>query len=301
MIYTVTMNPAVDYTVLVPQLVLGEVNRTEREAYFFGGKGINVSIVLHNLGIESVASGFVAGFTGQFIRQGLHSLGIKSDFIELTPGMTRINVKIKSDKETDINGIGPRVDQDSVNTLLKKMETLKDGDCLVLAGAVPKNLGTGIYSNLINSIKAGNVYVIVDATEDYLLNTLKHKPFLVKPNRAELGQLFGKEIHTDSDIVFYAKKLQKMGARNVLVSIGDKGAVLVTENNRVICRDAPKGQVKNTVGAGDSLTAGFIAGYMHSADFDYALRYGLAAGSATAFSETLATKEKIEQVLNGFE
>ncbi len=301
MIYTVTMNPAVDYTVLVPQLALGEVNRTEREAYFFGGKGINVSIVLHNLGIESIALGFISGFTGQFIRQGMQSLGIKNDFIELSSGMTRINVKIKSDKETDINGIGPSVDRDSVAALLNKTKAMKDGDCLVLAGAVPKNLDTKIYSDVINSITAKDIYVIVDATEDYLLNTLKHKPFMVKPNRAELGQLFGKEIHTDSDIVFYANKLQKMGARNVLVSIGNKGAVLVTENNRIICRDAPKGQVINTVGAGDSLTAGFIAGYMHSADFDYALRYGLAAGSATAFSETLATKEKIEQVLNGFE
>ena len=301
MIYTVTMNPAVDYTVKIPQLVLGEVNRTEKEAYFFGGKGVNVSIVLHNLGIKSIALGFVAGFTGQFIRQGIYSLGIKNEFIELPFGMTRINIKIKSDKETDINSIGPMIPEDSVDLLFKKMDKLKDGDYLVLAGAVPKNLDTEIYSDIIRHIKAKNIHIVVDAVKDYLLNTLKHNPFLVKPNRTELGQLFDKEINTETDIVIYAKKLQQLGAKNVLVSIGDKGAVLVTEDNQVICHDAPKGIVKNTVGAGDSLTAGFIAGYMQTKDFEYALRYGLAAGSATAFSETLASKIEIEQVLNNFE
>jgi len=301
LIYTVTMNPAVDYTVKIPQLVLGEVNRTEKEAYFFGGKGVNVSIVLHNLGIKSIALGFVAGFTGQFIRQGIYSLGIKNEFIELPFGMTRINIKIKSDKETDINSIGPMIPEDSVDLLFKKMDKLKDGDYLVLAGAVPKNLDTEIYSDIIRHIKAKNIHIVVDAVKDYLLNTLKHNPFLVKPNRTELGQLFDKEINTETDIVIYAKKLQQLGAKNVLVSIGDKGAVLVTEDNQVICHDAPKGIVKNTVGAGDSLTAGFIAGYMQTKDFEYALRYGLAAGSATAFSETLASKIEIEQVLNNFE
>lgn len=301
MIYTVTMNPAVDYTVKIPQLVLGEVNRTEKEAYFFGGKGVNVSIVLHNLGIKSIALGFVSGFTGQFIRQGIYSLGIKNEFIELPFGMTRINIKIKSDKETDINSIGPMIPEDSVDLLFKKMDKLKDGDYLVLAGAVPKNLDTEIYSDIIRHIKAKNIHIVVDAVKDYLLNTLKHNPFLVKPNRTELGQLFDKEINTETDIVIYAKKLQQLGAKNVLVSIGDKGAVLVTEDNQVICHDAPKGIVKNTVGAGDSLTAGFIAGYMQTKDFEYALRYGLAAGSATAFSETLASKIEIEQVLNNFE
>ena len=301
MIYTVTMNPAVDYTVKIPQLVLGEVNRTEKEAYFFGGKGVNVSIVLHNLGIKSIALGFVAGFTGQFIRQGIYSLGIKNEFIELPFGMTRINIKIKSDKETDINSIGPMIPEDSVDLLFKKMDKLKDGDYLVLAGAVPKNLDTEIYSDIIRHIKAKNIHIVVDAVKDYLLNTLKHNPFLVKPNRTELGQLFDKEINTETDIVIYAKKLQQLGAKNVLVSIGDKGAVLVTEDNQVICHDAPKGIVKNTVGAGDSLTAGFIAGYMQTKDFEYALRYGLAAGSATAFSETLASKIEIELVLNNFE
>jgi len=295
------MNPAVDYTVKIPQLVLGEVNRTEKEAYFFGGKGVNVSIVLHNLGIKSIALGFVAGFTGQFIRQGIYSLGIKNEFIELPFGMTRINIKIKSDKETDINSIGPMIPEDSVDLLFKKMDKLKDGDYLVLAGAVPKNLDTEIYSDIIRHIKAKNIHIVVDAVKDYLLNTLKHNPFLVKPNRTELGQLFDKEINTETDIVIYAKKLQQLGAKNVLVSIGDKGAVLVTEDNQVICHDAPKGIVKNTVGAGDSLTAGFIAGYMQTKDFEYALRYGLAAGSATAFSETLASKIEIEQVLNNFE
>jgi len=300
LIYTVTMNPAVDYTVKIPELVLGKVNRTEKEAYFFGGKGVNVSIVLHNLGIKSIALGFVAGFTGQFVRQGIYSLGIKNEFIEIPSGMTRINVKIKSDKETDINSIGPAIPQDSVELLFKKMEKLKDGDYLVLAGAVPKNLDAEIYSDIIRHIKARNIHVIVDAVKEYLLNTLKHNPFLVKPNRTELGQLFDREIHTEADIVFYAKKLQEMGARNVLVSIGDKGAVLVTENSKVICHDAPKGEVKNTVGAGDSLTAGFIAGYMQKKDLEYALRYGLSAGSATAFSETLATKDEIEKILNSY-
>ncbi|MDD4543018.1 MAG: 1-phosphofructokinase [Clostridia bacterium] len=301
MIYTVTINPAVDYTIKIPELVLGKVNRSEKEEYFFGGKGVNVSIVLHNLGIKSIALGFIAGFTGQFVRQGIYSLGIKNDFIDLPSGMTRINVKIKADKETDINAVGPVIPKDSIELLCKKIEKVKDNDFLVLAGAVPNNVDEQIYSDLLSHLKAKNVHVIIDATRNYLINALKHKPFLVKPNRAELGQLFNKEIHTDADIVLYAKKLQEMGARNVLVSIGDKGAVLVTENDDVICNDAPKGITKNTVGAGDSLTAGFIAGYMEKKDFRYALKYGLASGSATAFSDTLASKNEIEQILKTIE
>lgn len=298
MIYTVTINPAVDYTIRIPQLALGEVNRIQKEEYFFGGKGINVSVVLHNLGIESVALGFIAGFTGQFVREGMNAIGIENDFIELPAGMTRINVKIKDEIETDINGSGPNLPDASISKLLKKIQKIKKDDFLVIAGAVPKEVKEDIYSDIIGSLKADNVYVVVDATKNYLLNTLKHKPFLVKPNSTELGELFGKEIHTDTDIITHAKKLQDMGARNVLVSIGDKGGVLVTEDGQVFCNDAPKGKVENTVGAGDSMTAGFLAGYMEKHDYEYALRYGLAAGSATAFSERLASGDEIRNLLN---
>jgi 1-phosphofructokinase len=298
LIYTVTVNPAVDYTVLVQDLIPGKVNKSQKEAIFLGGKGINVSIVLKNLGIISTALGFTAGFTGQAIEDGVSALGIKTDFIRLRSGMNRINVKIRSAEETDINGHGPDIPDDAIDELLVKTEKVDNGDVLILSGSIPDKCPNDLYERIMERICRKNVKVIVDATKDLLLNTLKYKPFLIKPNEHELGDIFCRTIETDEDIEFYARELQKKGACNVLVSLGQKGAVLLAENGEVYKQAAPLGAVINSVGAGDSMVAGFIAGYLDRNEYMYALKMGVAAGSASAFSLDLADKETICALLN---
>lgn len=296
MIYTVTLNPAIDYVIKVDNFETGVVNRTKQENMFFGGKGINVSNVLKTLGVDSVALGFIAGFTGKAIKEGLEVKGLKTDFVEVD-GLSRINVKMKSDLETEINGMGPQIGIDQVNQLLKKLDGLKDGDILILSGSISGNMIDDMYEKIMMYVNTKDVLVVVDATNNLLMNCLKHKPFLIKPNNHELAEIFNVEIKNKEDVVEYAKKLQAMGAKNVLVSMAGDGAVLVDQNHQVHLTPAPQGQVKNSVGAGDSMVAGFIAGYLQTNDFSKALKQAIATGSATAFSEDLATKEKIDELL----
>lgn len=296
MIYTVTFNPALDYVVRMDHLELGAVNRSNEEAVFYGGKGINVSTVLKNLGVDSVALGFVAGFTGQAIADGVKAQGVEADFITLKEGMSRINVKIKAGEETEINGQGPKIGKEDLDCMFKKISQIKDGDCLVLAGTIPATLPSDIYESIMESIQDKKVDIVVDATKDLLLNVLKYHPFLIKPNNHELGELFGVTLQSDEDITKYAKKLQELGARNVLVSMAKDGSLLVTETGEVYRMGVPKGKVVNSVGAGDSMVAGFIASYMKDHNYLDALKFGTATGSATAFSEGLASKEKVEEL-----
>lgn len=296
MIYTVTFNPALDYVVHVGKLTLGEVNRTSKEAVYYGGKGINVSWVLSNLGVENVALGFLAGFTGQAMEEGLINQGIRTDFIHLANGMTRINVKLKSEEETEINGTGPKIEEADVSALYKKLDRLKLGDILVLAGSIPVCLPDDIYERITERLAIRGIQVVVDATKDLLKNVLKFHPFLIKPNSIELGEMFGVTLKTEEEIVTYAKKLQALGARNVLISRAGDGAILVDEYGRVYTIGVPKGTVKNSVGAGDSMVAGFLAGYLESGSYEEALKMGTAAGSATAFSEGLAEKELVMEL-----
>lgn len=296
MIYTITFNPALDYIMVVPSCRNGEVNRTESEKIMAGGKGINVSIVLNNMGVENTALGFISGFTGGAIENILADMNCKTDFIKLDNGFSRINVKIKSDTETEINGQGPDISDDAVKKLYEKLDSLNDGDTLVLAGSIPSSLSDSIYCEIMDYLKDKKLNIVVDATKDLLVNVLKYKPFLVKPNNHEIGEIFGVELKTRSEVVPYAKKMQKMGAKNVLVSMASEGAVFVGENGEVYESEAPKGKLVNSTGAGDSMVAGFLAGYMEKQDFMYALKMGLSAGSASAFSENLATKEEILNV-----
>lgn len=298
MIYTVTFNPAIDYVMNVPGLVPGEVNRSKEEYVFFGGKGINVSLVLRELGRDSTALGFIAGFTGDAIRRGVEDAGVKSDFIRLENGLSRINVKIKASTETDLNGKGPDISEKDLQSLFEKLDTLKDGDILVLAGSIPPDLPENIYETILARLSDKNITFVVDATGDLLKNVLVYKPFLIKPNHHELGEIFGKTLKNTDEIAHYAKKMQKMGARNVLVSMAANGALLVDETGRVHIIGTAKGKAVNSVGAGDSMVAGFLAGYLEKNDYSYALALGSAAGSATAFSEGLANKELIFQLLN---
>ena len=279
MIYTVTFNPAIDYVIKVDNLTLGQVNRTTREYIFCGGKGINVSHLLANLGVDSVGLGFIAGFTGDVIESGAKELGFKPDFIRVREGMTRINVKVKSNEESEINGLGPVIHDDELEQMFKKLDELEDGDILVLAGSIPATLPSDVYERIMGRLQGKDIRIVVDATKDLLLNVLKYHPFLIK---------------TNDEIVEYAKKLQEKGARNVLVSMAGDGAILITEEGEVHVTPCPKGEVKNSVGAGDSMVAGFITGYLRSnGDYNEALKMGTAAGSATAFSEDVATGEKI--------
>lgn len=298
MIYTVTFNPAIDYVMNVPGLVPGEVNRSKEEYVFFGGKGINVSLVLRELGRDSTALGFIAGFTGDAIRRGVEDAGVKSDFIRLENGLSRINVKIKASTETDLNGKGPDISEKDLQSLFEKLDTLKDGDILVLAGSIPPDLPENIYETILARLSDKNITFVVDATGDLLKNVLVYKPFLIKPNHHELGEIFGKTLKNTDEIAHYAKTMQKMGARNVLVSMAANGALLVDETGRVHIIGTAKGKAVNSVGAGDSMVAGFLAGYLEKNDYSYALALGSAAGSATAFSEGLANKELIFQLLN---
>ncbi|MDU4938506.1 MAG: 1-phosphofructokinase [Clostridium sp.] len=298
MIYTVTFNPSLDYVVKVNDLKLGRVNRTEEEDVYPGGKGINVSIVLKNLGYDSSALGFIAGFTGDEIERRVLEFGCKSDFIKLNDGLSRINVKIKSNEESEVNGGGPHINEEALNSLYKKLDNLQDGDILVLAGSIPKSLPEDIYEKIMERLQKKEIKIIVDATKDLLVNVLKFKPFLIKPNNHELGEIFNVELRTDEEIIEYAKKLQDKGARNVLISMAGDGAIFLSESGEIIKSGVPKGKVKNSVGAGDSMVAGFIAGYLKNYNFKEAFKMGVATGSATAFSEGLATKDEILKLLN---
>ena len=296
MIYTVTFNPAIDYVVKTDKMKSGEVNRANEEKMYFGGKGINVSLVLRELGIKSRAFGFIAGFTGEAIENGLASQGIDTGFVRLKNGFSRINVKIKSDEETELNGRGPDIPDDAVKELFEKLEMIKDGDTLVLAGSIPPSLPSDIYEKILAHLEDRKIKTVVDATKDLLLNVLKYHPFLVKPNNHELGEMFGVKLETVEQIAEYAEKLRDMGARNVLVSMAGDGAILLDENGKIHACGVCKGTVKNSVGAGDSMVAGFIAG-AEKGDYEYALKLGTACGGATAFSEGLAKKDDIFRLL----
>lgn len=296
MVYTVTFNPAIDYVVHTGEMKLGATNRSEKEEMYFGGKGINVSIVLRELGIDSKALGFTAGFTGEAIENGLSEMGIDADFVRLKNGNSRINVKIKSTEETELNGQGPDIDEAAINALFAKLEKLSDGDTLILAGSIPSSLPSDIYEKILERLSGRNIKTVVDATKDLLLNVLKYKPFLVKPNNHELGEMFGVELKTDEEIEKYARKLQEMGAVNVLISMAGDGAMLIDEYGKMHRCGVCKGTVKNSVGAGDSMVAGFTAGSLKG-DYEYALKLGTAAGGATAFSDGLAKKAKIDELL----
>lgn len=296
MIYTVTFNPALDYALGVKDLEPGMTNRSYFEQLLPGGKGLNVSAILTNLNIDNTALGFIAGFTGAEIERMFREKGCKSDFITLKNGFSRINVKIKADKETEINAAGPDIDPVSLDILMDKLEKLKSGDTLVLAGSIPPSLPNSLYSDILKCLTEKDVMCVVDATRDLLMNVLQYRPFLIKPNNHELGEIFGVTLTTRDEVVPYAEKLVEKGARNVLVSMAGEGAVLVTENGEVIKSPAPKGTVKNSVGAGDSMVAGFIAGWHESRSAEHAFKMGLASGSASAFSEDLATRNEIEAV-----
>ena len=296
MIYTVTFNPAVDYVVRTKKLTAGEVNRSESEEIYFGGKGINVSIVLSELGVKSKALGFVAGFTGDAIEKGVAEKNIDADFVHLKDGFSRINVKIKSDEETELNGQGPNITAEAVEELFAKLDEIKDGDTIVLAGSIPSSLPTDIYERILERLKDRNIRAVVDATKDLLMNVLKYKPFLIKPNNFELGEIFGVEMKTTDDIITYAGKLREMGARNVLISMAGDGAVLLDENGKTHICGVCRGRVRNSVGAGDSMVAGFIAG-CEKGDYEYALKLGTASGGATAFSDGLADRKTIDELL----
>ena len=296
MIYTVTFNPAIDYVVHAKDMKFGVTNRSEREEIYFGGKGINVSIVLKELGIDSKLLGFTAGFTGDAIEKGLADMGIDTDFVRLKNGNSRINVKIKSTEETELNCQGPDIDGNAVEMLFEKLNSLSDGDILVLAGSIPSSLPSDIYERILKRISDKKVKTIVDATNDLLLNVLKYRPFLIKPNNHELGEIFGIELKIDEEIEMYARKLRDMGAVNVLVSMAGDGAMLIDEAGNIHRCGVCKGKVKNSVGAGDSMVAGFTAG-IQNGDYEYALKLGTAAGGATAFSDGLAKREKIEELL----
>ncbi len=293
MIYTVTFNPALDYVVRVDHFALGEVNRTEQERIYYGGKGLNVSAVLSTLGYGNTALGFVAGFTGDEIERGVKGLGFRSDFIRVEKGLSRINVKLKSQEETEINGMGPEITGEDVTQLFEKLDRLTAGDVLVLSGSIPKSINDDIYERIMESLDGRGVRIVVDATKDLLINVLPYHPFLIKPNNHELGEMFGVTLHGPEEIIDYGKRLQKKGARNVLISMAGDGAILITEEEEVFRMGVPKGTVKNSVGAGDSMVAGFITGYLENGSFEHALRLGSAAGSASAFSEGLAGKEDI--------
>ena len=296
MIYTVTFNPAIDYIVHTGTMQVGQVNRSQGEELYFGGKGINVSFVLHELGLPSKALGFVAGFTGAAIEAGIQEQGIATDFVHLDSGFSRINVKIKSGEETELNGQGPNISEAAVAELFEKLNQLQDGDILILAGSIPNTMPADSYEKILAHLSDKKIKVVVDATKDLLLKVLPYHPFLIKPNNHELGELFGVTLHSIEEIATYAKKLQEMGAQNVLISMAGDGALLIDETGKQHVCGVCKGTVKNSVGAGDFMVAGFVAGSMHG-DYEAALKLGTAAGGATAFSEGLAQRAEIERLL----
>lgn len=296
MIYTVTFNPSLDYIVTVDHFTPGKVNRTESEIMFPGGKGINVSIVLKNLGMKSTILGFTAGFTGAEIQRRLAAMDCREELIPISNGYSRINLKLRSDEESEINGRGPLIDETAIQTLYARLDQLVQGDVLVLAGSIPASMPDTVYSDIMKRLAGRGVLIAVDATKDLLVNVLPWHPFLVKPNNHELGEIFGVTLTQQEDIILYARRLQEMGARNVLVSMAGDGAVLVTEQNSVYAVPAPKGTVVNSVGAGDSMVAGFLYGYLTSGDYTIAFKTGVSAGSASAFSEQLATREEVDAI-----
>ena len=298
MIYTVTLNPSLDYVVDVDDFVLGRTNRTVSERLYAGGKGINVSFVLKNLGFESTALGFSAGFTGEEIKKQIQERGITENFITVLNGQSRINIKLRGQQETEINGMGPDIEKEHIQQLLKKLSVLSPGDYLVLAGSVPMKINNTIYYDILKTLDKKGIKAVVDTTGDLLLNVLKYHPFLIKPNIHELSELFSTEIKTKEEVVQYGLKLQDMGAQNVIVSMAGDGAVFICENGEIYKSEAPKGVVKNSVGAGDSMVAGFLAGFCETKDFAKAFKMGVCTGSASAFSEDLATKEQVRQVMD---
>lgn len=299
MIYTVTFNPSLDYVVTVPHLAVGAINRTKGEEIFPGGKGINVSWVLQNLGISTRILGFKAGFTGEEIQRLVEARGIACDLLPMANGFSRINVKVRSEEETAINGQGPVIGQDDLDRLLKQLEALQDGDMLVLSGSGPSGCAPTLYGDIARLMQERDIPCVVDATGKLLENALGAGPFLVKPNGEELEDLLGRKLPTEADLIDGARELRKKGARNVLISLGGDGALLVDDTDTVHRHGAAKGQMVNTVGAGDSMVAGFLAGYLKNRDYEEALHWGICAGSATAFSMHLATKEAIEQLVKG--
>ena len=296
MIYTVTFNPAIDYVVRADSIKLGCVNRAVSEEMYFGGKGINVSAVLAELNVKSKALGFTAGFTGEAIEKGVRDMGIDADFVHLPNGNSRINIKLKATEETEINGQGPYISEAALSELFAKLEKISFGDTLILAGSIPNSLPSDIYEKILERLSGRGIRFIADATGKLLLNMLKYRPFLIKPNNFELGDFFGAEIITDDDTIKYALELQKMGAQNVLVSMAEKGALLLDEKGYTHRCGVCKGELKNSVGAGDSMLAGFIAG-IDCGDYDYALKLGTACGGATAFSYGLAKRNLIDELM----
>lgn len=297
MIYTVTFNPSLDYIVSVDHFTLGQVNRTVDELIYPGGKGINVSIVLKNLGLKSTALGFLAGFTGEEIERLTKEQDIEADFIHVHDGFSRINLKLRSDDESEINGKGPGISDEDIQKLYKELDKLSEGDVLVLAGSIPTVMPESIYMDIMKYLQEKNLKIVVDATKDLLMNVLSYHPFVIKPNNHELGEIFGVELTDKKEVIHYAKKLRELGAQNVIVSMAGEGAVFVSEEDKVYECDAPKGTVINSVGAGDSLVAGFIAGYLQTGDYGYAFKLGVCTGSASAFSDQLATKEEVELLM----
>ena len=296
MIYTVTFNPSLDYILSVKDFQMGRTNRTRQEQLLPGGKGINVSTVLTNLGIENTALGFTAGFSGEEIRRRVEALGVRSDFIPLEEGYSRINVKLKDFDGTEINGRGPDIPGEQLEKLLDQLNQLAEGDGLVLAGSIPESLPDSRYRDILERLKGRDILTAVDATGELLVKVLPYRPFLVKPNNHELGEIFGERLSRREDVAPCARKLQEMGARNVLVSMAGEGAVLLDEEGAVHALPAPEGKLVNAVGAGDSMVAGFLAGWLQKKDYEHAFRMGIAAGSASAFSENLAEKQDVERV-----
>lgn len=303
MIYTVTFNPSLDYVLTLEEFRQGEVNRTTEEQILPGGKGLNVSVMLTALGAENTALGFIAGFTGKEIERRIIKYGCRSDFIELSrqaeDSFSRINVKLKADAESEINGGGPDIGAGDLDKLYRKLEGLKEEDILVLAGSIPASLPDSVYKDIMKCIRDMGLKtkIAVDATGRLLLSVLEYHPFLVKPNKYELGEMFGVNMETEDDIAAYAARLREMGAENVLISLAGDGALLMSGDGNVRRMQPPPGRVVNSVGAGDSMVAGFLAGFLKQGDYEYALKLGLAAGSASAFSKYLATKEEVMKLM----
>lgn len=300
MIYTVTFNPSLDYIVNVDHFKTGVVNRITKEIIYPGGKGINVSIVLQNMGLPTTALGFTAGYTGNEIIRLLKEQGVNSKFINVKEGNSRINLKMRSDEETEINGQGPKITEENIKELYAMLDELQKGDILVLAGSIPDTLPQSMYMDIMKYLEGKEIDIVVDATRKLLMNVLPYKPFLIKPNNHELGEIFGVTLTDKDEIITYAKKLQEQGARNVLISMAGDGAVLVAENGETYKAESPVGKLVNSVGAGDSMVAGFITGYLETGLYKEALRRGLCTGSASAFSEELATKEEVEELIKNY-
>lgn len=298
MIYTVTFNPALDYILELDKLEIGKIQKSKTELILPGGKGINVSTVLTNLEIDNIALGYKAGFVGAELERLLRNMKVKTDFIDLEEGNSRINVKISGEEETAINTNGPQISENKILELLEKLKTLNENNYLVLSGSIPSSIKDDIYEKICSIVKKQNVKIVVDATKNLLVQALKYNPFLIKPNNEELGEIFGVEIHTKEDAYVYGKKLKEMGAQNVLVSMGKIGAALIDEAGQEYFIKSPEGKRVNTVGSGDSMVAGFIAGFLKYNNYNDALRMGVSAGSASALSKYLATKEEVYNLFN---